>query len=111
MRTKSVRNASSRKKSPIAAAIRAAAMQGMRGMLRERIEFWRERIRGFFRLMTFRFLLALFGFVGLIFFFVGLSRFLEGLFATPGAAEVLVGATILSLSIVLFVVVGSEKKG
>lgn len=110
MKTKTARKNTSRKKSPIVAAVGAMAAQGMKAVLRERVELWRGRIRQFFQLMTFRFLLALFGFVGMIFLFVGLSRFLGGLFATPGAAEVLVGATILSLSAILFAMIGSGRE-
>ncbi len=62
----------------------------------------RNQIHTLVRIATVRFFLLLSSFLGIIFILIGFNRFLSEVFHVPGVAEVLLGSTILSLSLMFF---------
>lgn len=62
----------------------------------------RNQIRVLVQIATIRFFLLISSFLGLIFILIGFNQFLSEVFHVPGVAEVLLGSTILSLSLMFF---------
>lgn len=76
--------------------------QTLSGEVRSIVSSARNQIRALIQIATVRFFLLLSGFLGLIFILIGFNRFLGEVFHVPGVAEVLLGSTILSLSLMFF---------
>ena len=70
----------------------------------------RNQIQSFIRITTVRFFLLLASFLGLIFIIIGLSRLLGEVFPIPGVADILLGLTILSLSLLFFFFLKNNKE-
>lgn len=69
-----------------------------------------EQLKAFVEITIIRSLLILSGFVGFIFLLLGISQLLDSLFGFPGLGTLFVGAGVLLLSLIIFSLVGSQKK-
>ncbi len=90
------------KSSGLGSLLLGGVMSSLFGTVHSLFESWQEKTRGLARKLVRHLGLFFFSLVGIIFCLVGAARLLDEFYGRPGLGQVVVGAGILSLTLLLY---------
>lgn len=80
-----------------------SALSSLFGSIHGMLESWQLRTRAWTQKLVRHLGLLFFSMLGIIFCLVGSARLLDGFYGKPGLGEVVVGGSILSVAILLYI--------